>query len=170
MPVGRHFFGDDFVFPQGLVCIDIVPVALDSPFYVGVGRGGMPTVGYFLLDVAELGDAYTATFLPYFPGPSWDDGAMDGVGFLNPNAAPNFHHTFWPHLHSGGPARLEFPDEETRMGTVWDGDVDFWDYLYLIIPQEQLGTITVTFQRAADGRMIAVSSRYDRYEGGYLAE
>ena len=114
-----------------------------------------------VIDVTELEDRYTATFLPYLPVGSWNDGALDSVGFLNPNSVPDFQNTFWPHLHSGGPTRLEFPDEETRMGTA-TGDVDFWDYLYLIIPQEELGTITVTFQRADDGRMVATSSRYNR--------
>jgi len=147
---GRRFFGDDFNFPPGVEAFGIVP---EAEYYVPMGRGGIPYVGYFLLDVSEGEGYYTTTFLPFAPNYSWDDGAIVDVGFLNPNSDQYANRMLWR-------GSFQFPDEETRMGTVHGGDVDFWDYLYIHLPQEELGVITVTFQRAVDGRIIAVSSRY----------
>jgi len=167
--VGRQFFGDDFYFAKGEVGRLIVPMSDDPSLYVSIAEWGAPPfTRYLLVDLTEYEEVVAATFLPHWPLISWIDQTITDVAFLNPNPVPDRHHTFWPqtfwpHLGVIGPAILEFPDEETRMGTVFGGDVDFWDYLYLLVPQEELGTITVTFQRADDGRMIAISSRYNRH-------
>lgn len=146
--LGRFYFSDNFLFPKNLEAFEIGPSSGDSQlFSFHRGRGGMPWLGYFLTDISEQEDTYTATFLPYQPDISWEDGTVIDISF-----------PLYPNSNTG---RLEYPDEEARMGTAI-GAVDSLDYYRLLFPQELLGTITVTFQRADDGRMIAISSRYNR--------
>ena len=162
--VGRRFFGDDFTFPKG-VAGGLVFLDDDDPDVYNLdGFGMMHDINYFLLDVTEEGGRITADFLPFILGVEWDDGLVGEDGTVEV--------TYFMHRmlfidprdglfeFSGDLAAFAYPDEGARNVAFENGT--FWDYLYLTAPFESLGTITVTFQRADDGRLIATSSRHNR--------
>jgi len=154
--VGRRFFGEEFYFPKDIFAPEIEPFDEQSEYYVFPrGRGGWPPTDYLLLDVSEESENLEATFLPFRLNLSWDcspearaagyicvrsvDIGVDGAFFR-----------VW----------LEFPDdfcEERDINTFYD----YLKFAQLPVPQDQLGTITVTFEILDDGSLIAVSSRYN---------
>jgi len=99
--VGREFFGDDFHFAKGESGHEIVPVSDDPSLYISTSeRGGGDVIFYFLIDIAEYGNVYIATFMPYWLVVSWHDQTVQSVGFFNPNHDPDFHITSWSNLSS----------------------------------------------------------------------
>ena len=151
--VGRSFFGSAFNFPltawgPGYIQIE-EECYLKSPLG---GRGGIPTVRYLLVSSLAEGDAITATFLPYVPLFSWEDSTLLQVWFLYRHIDPvSGIEVIW---ELSEVSYLEVPEGcEVLHG--YEGNV--LDYVRLRVPQETLGTLTVTFTRE-DGRLIAVSS------------
>lgn len=148
--VGRIYFGDAFVFPQGLECPEISPYEPGSEFYHwDNGRGGMPQFEYLLLAVeeAEYG-SLSATFLPYQCDVSWDDGKTYAIYFCDPGKK-DFRQ------YSAG--YFDTEDGAAPAGSLWE-------HYRITAPQEELGTVTVTFHREADGRLIAAACLFNRLE------
>ena len=155
--VGRRYFGDDFSFPKNLVCEEIVPVEANPNYYTWtIARGGMVPPNYLLTDVQEGSEYLVATFLPYTLHLSWDfeSGVSDvyGILFFKPNyGSDNIH--YWEYHAELMQPQIASDEKITS---------DYLEYCLLPVPQEQLGTITVTFRRENDGRLIAASCRYNR--------
>ena len=152
--VGRRFFGSGFSFPPDVTeAWEIAPTQIDGEYYyksIG-GRGGMSRVRYLLVNSLVNGDEVTATFLPYVPHFSWYDESLMSISLLYRHTRPNGFESIW------APHEIYYFDipEGHEVLLSYEGNV--LDYVRLRVPQETLGTLTVTFTRE-DGRLIAVSS------------
>ena len=151
--VGREFFGEKFTFPEGITSSMIAPFGENSKFYVQTHwmGSGFPFVYYLIIDIVENTNTIAATFLPFVAliDPAYNE--VFAVELFRFNELDSY----------GFPARLEVSLDAP---VIWDYEAD--PTLYLIdiglpVPQDQLGTITVTFETLADGSLVAVSSVYD---------
>ena len=151
--VGRRYFGKEFSFPKGLVCEEIAPLDSDSEYYKWTNaRGGMSFFYYLLTDVIQNNNEIIVTFLPYSPNINWHNGTIETISFNNPKDEMYYYVRY-------DLGYFKYPSDEARE----NADVfSCLQYYYLTVPQEQLGTITVTFRRENDGRLIAASCRYNR--------
>lgn len=151
--IGRRYFGDQFNFPKNLICKEIAPLEHDSIFYTFVNGREMLSTFYLLVDIQEESNFLVATFLPYDLLLDWDwdrDTTVTGIEFFNPNYAEDGVSYF---------ASFEYPDDFDRE------EADTTTYLkhcYLPVPQDELGTITVTFSREDSGNLIATKCVYNR--------
>ena len=147
--VGHRFFGSDFSIPDVLTPTEIDGVQYH--IYDG-GRGGMPTIRYLLVSSLLDGDEIIATFLPYVPVFCWGDSTLSEVRFLYRHIHPIVgREVIWAPREA---IYLEIPESHEVLRD-YEGSVLY--YVRIRVPQETLGTITVTFTRE-DGRLIAVSS------------
>ena len=152
---GRKFFGDEFEFPRGVETWDMFGEYVDGIYsYSFWGRGGLDPWRYLILDYVVDGDSIVAIFFPFNPSADWYDGAIDHVVFL-----------YQYDMSNVATSRAFFDVKEgivylkERVLPGFDGHI--LDYVLLHVPQEELGTITVTFRGVADGSLIAVSSRHN---------
>ena len=157
--IGRQFFGEDFYFPRGVIAEEIAPLDPDSEYYYFTSaRGGvMGLHQYLLVDVIDDANFITATFVPYFLSLVWnldEHYHLQAVQFRNFNFSEDFNDyrallsppiLFGSSMHEPE-APLEYYLQDTG----------------LPVPQEELGTITVTFRREDSGNLIVTSSRYNR--------
>ena len=154
--VGRGFFGDEFEFPRGIETWDVFGEYVDGIYRYGFqGRGGICPWRYLLLDYSTGGENIVATFLPFQASADWSDGAIDHVMFL------------YPYDFEGAATARRFFDIvedvaylEERVLPGYDGHI--LEHVFLVIPQEELGTITVTFRREEGGNLVAIRSVWSR--------
>jgi len=153
--IGRWFFGKDFYFPKDVITDETAPLDPGGEFYHVVrGRGGVWCVfRYLLLDVKDESRYIAASFLPHMVYFDWENPMEEGtaitwINFLNPHGEAEYSIDFDNWLES--PVYL----------TPIQNFSDYLENVGLPVPQDQLGTLTVTFQIQDDGRLIAVSSRY----------
>ena len=148
--IGREYFGEQFEFPVSLITPEITHLDEESKYYIFSSWrfSGLPPINYILFDVIQKDNAIFATFLPFVIEIDPLDNMIYSIRFFNfIESRYNYHILFEEHI--------EFqPEIEPSY---------YLNYVrHLPVPQEQLGTITVTFRRENDGRLIATSSRYNR--------
>lgn len=153
---GKRFFGQDFEFPPGLKCSDIEPDPEDPLSYNVNGRCGMGYLKYLLIDVEQTENLYTGTFILFKPIFRWNMAEEQEDNILFYYNGPNDKSESNQHLGT-----LIFPDEQTRENIISKDDLSYMEYCYLRIPQEQIGTIEVTFGHDQDGSLIVTSCKWN---------
>ena len=152
--IGRRYFGDDFSFPKNLIGREIAPLETNLDYYIWTNaRSFVGPRQYLLTDVQHESNDVIATFLLYYlhlDGDfNFDTSIVTGINFFN----PNYSQDGVSYFAAINPPRIASEERITS---------DYLEACILPVPQNQLGTITVTFRRENDGRLIATSSRYNR--------
>jgi hypothetical protein len=148
--IGKYYFGEEFFFPLFLECEEIGPVDTSSVFYTfTIARGGLMSFeDYFITDIIERENTMTATFLTCSVLVNPDDATISDITFrCFKEDCFDCAHPLSKQIYPQGQAK-EYPE--------------CYDYCYLSIPQEKLGTITVTFEETVDGRLVAAACHYNR--------
>lgn len=149
--IGREYFGEQFEFPVSLIAPEITPLDKSSTYYIfsSLRAEGLPSINYVLLDATEENDMIVATFLPFIVRVNPPDNMVHDIEFFN--LTESIRNNYY--------ADLETPIE-------FQLDVQASCYLNdvscLPVPQEELGTITVTFRLEDTGNLIATSCKYNR--------
>lgn len=150
--IGRIFFGNDFRLPPESNG-DEIGLIPETDFYSFLyARGLKAQFAYLITEIKEDGEFVIASFLPYRPLLNPDDYTIADVIFLDNITDPL---SFVP--YSLG--ELRYSSDEVRMNADIHSCLDSY---YLRVPQDRLGTITVTFRQEQDDRYIAISCQYNR--------
>lgn len=153
--IGRYYFGETFSIPPEAQSDQVGPNPENPDYYhLKLGRCGMSPYRYELLDIVDDLNSQgkpviKATLIPYNPLVDWENSCTVGILFCD----------FADDSQSG---TYLFGYYEEPYKTSAEKNNILEDY-YLVVPQERLGTITVTFERTEDdGRLIMTSCRYNR--------
>ena len=150
--VGRRYFGEEFSFPKNLICETIAPFEADPQYYaLTSGAGLIPFKQYLLIDAQEELNHIIATFVPFAIDNISSDNTINGIDFFNFTESSSMY-------RANIEKKIVYHPEVEPI--YYFDPVRLLNYVYLPVPQDQLGTLTVTFQIQDDGRLIAVSSRY----------
>lgn len=155
--LGRYYFGERFLMPYA-ECREVGPVEGEPEYFAFLyGRGGMPPSLYVPIAVEELsGGAVEASFYVFSFNYSWDTG--EPLNALCLSDGGKDRDVYYDSYYMVDCGYLEFPEGMTYQDMT--DERELFRYLRLTIPQEELGQVTVIFQREPDGRFTAASCRY----------